>query len=82
MKYTVIVKKGCPFCKSAIELLTEIKQEGDQLDVEVENENFSREEFKNKFGKNATYPRVYFGKDYIGGYIELKDLVEEYVEEY
>ena len=77
MKYTIIVKEGCPFCRAALELLEEIVEEEDQLEIDIENKNFSRKEFKEKFGKNATYPRVYFGKDYIGGYTELKDLIDE-----
>lgn len=82
MKYTIIVKLGCSFSNAALDLLQEIKEDQDQIIVKVEGNDFSREDFKKKFGKNATYPRVYFGKDFIGGYTELKDKIDEYMEEF
>jgi glutaredoxin len=80
MKYTIIIKVGCPFCELALKLLKQIKESQDEIVVKREKIDFSREEFKKEFGKNATYPRVYFGKDFVGGYEELKDLVNDYVE--
>ena len=76
MKYSVIAKKNCPFCKGAINLLRDNMESGDELRISYEGEDFSRTDFKDKFGKDATYPRIYFNSKFIGGCDDLHDLLK------
>lgn len=76
MKYTILAKKGCPYCKGALSLIREIFKDGDIIEVNYEDEDFTRNEFKEKFGKDATYPRVYFGSRFIGGYDDLQEYLD------
>ena len=54
MKLVLYFKRGCPFCQKVKE-----KLEGKDLDVKIYyvGEDFSVEEYKKKYGDDATFPR-------------------------
>jgi glutaredoxin len=77
MKYTLLVKRHCPYCISAIEMLSNNMTKKDTIIVKYESEDFEDSDYKKKFGNNATYPRIYFGKKYIGGHDDLVELLRK-----
>lgn len=56
MSFVVLVLEGCPYCES---VLNHMKLNSLNHNKYVAGENFSFNNFKRKFGDNATYPRVY-----------------------
>lgn len=76
MKYTLLVKRHCPYCINAVKMLSDNMTKKDTIIVKYESEDFEDNDYKKKFGKNATYPRIYFGKKYIGGHDDLVELME------
>ena len=62
MIYTLLVKRHCPYCIKSIDLLLKHMKKKDSIKIYYESEQFEDNEYKEKFGKNSTYPRIYFGK--------------------
>ena len=78
MGYMMLVKPGCPYCQGAKDLFKEkgIKVKVYQADTNSQENDFSDQEFKKKYGRNATYPRIYKNDELIGGYNDLEDHFE------
>lgn len=73
-EWTVYTKEGCPYCEKAVALLKEkgkkvIVKEGakNMKLVEKEMKRVGREEFK-------TWPKIFKGRKFIGGYSDLQNL--------
>ena len=77
MKYNLLVKRHCPYCINAVKLLTNNMEKKDTITIHYESEDFEDKDYKEKFGSNATYPRIYFGKKYIGGHDDLVKLLRK-----
>ena len=74
MTFLVFSKDGCPSCAKVQQVLqlAEVKQV-----IYKVNRDFTREEFKENFGPNATYPRVVLDKKLIGGCVETVKYLRE-----
>ena len=43
-----------------------------EVDTNDQENDFSDQDFKRKYGKKATYPRIYKKNKFIGGYNDLE----------
>ena len=77
MRFSLLVKRHCPYCIEAIRVITESMTDRDTISVHYESEDFEDKDYKKRFGEDATYPRIYFDKEYIGGYEDLVKLLDE-----
>lgn len=76
MHFTIYSKDNCPYCykaKTVIELC------GHNLDIVTLDQDFSKEEFYQKFGNGSTFPQIILDETHhIGGCTDviqyLKDL--------
>ena len=68
MDYLVLSKSTCPFSQAAIKFL---KERVNNLEVYTVGRDFEIEEFKERYGQDATFPRIYENGHFIGGYQEL-----------
>lgn len=77
--YTVLLLKDCPYCHAAEELLKKHKLDYESYvfsDVHVRGKKYyDKKEFKKKYGENATFPRIYYNDKFIGGYNDLKNIL-------
>lgn len=65
MKFAVYSKEGCPFCSKIEQVL---KLSNLEHKVYKLNEDFTREEFYDKFGEGSTFPQVIMNDtEYLGG---------------
>lgn len=80
MTYVVLSKPGCSKSIEAIELLRakKLKTRIYQADTEDQKNEFTNQEFKNLFGQDATYPRVYKDGVFIGGCDDLVEYIKSY----
>lgn len=67
-EFILLVKKGCPHCKRLLDFMEKNKNRF-TCEVYISNVDFQNKEFKDKYGQNATYPRVYEVKK--NGKVEL-----------
>ena len=75
MTYTIYSRDGCPYCVKIRQVLqlAELKHVVYKL-----GQDFSREEFYEKFGQGSTFPRVILGEEVLGGCTEtVKHLREQ-----
>ena len=74
MTFRVFSKDGCPACAKVqqVLMLAEVKHV-----IYKVNRDFTREEFKENFGPNATYPRVVLDNQLIGGCVETVKYLRE-----
>lgn len=61
---TVILyfREGCPYCGRVAKKIKE-KKIKDDIQIYYCDKDFTREEFKKKYGEGATFPRGYLKKD-------------------
>ena len=71
-EYKLYVKRTCPYCVASLNLLKEKNIEAEVVYL-GEPSNMSVQEFKSKFGSDATVPRVYRNQEFIGGSVELRN---------
>ena len=62
-KFVIYSKHNCPYCERVATLFD---QKGISYDKLMLEEDYSREDFLDKFGK-TTFPRVMLGEELIGG---------------
>tara|TARA_B100001079_G_scaffold251892_1_gene244543 strand:- start:2694 stop:2930 length:237 start_codon:yes stop_codon:yes gene_type:complete len=75
MNFTVYSKDGCPFCDKIIQIL----KLGDFQYVEYKlDEHFSRFEFQEEFGGDATFPQVTINGHKMGGCTETVKYLQEH----
>ena len=80
-EFTILAKKGCPHCKRLLDFMEKNKKSF-TWEVYTSNVDFQNKEFKDKFGKDSTYPRVYEVKkngklEFVGGASETIEKFEE-----
>lgn len=69
MNFIIYSKLNCPFCvkiKQVLDLLVKNSSESSVKILELD-EDFSREAFIEKFGKNSTFPQVIMDGLHLGG---------------
>ena len=64
MNFTVYTKDNCPYCYKVKQVL---ELTGNKFSSFNLNEDFTREEFYNKFGEGSTFPQVVCDDEKIGG---------------
>ncbi|QDJ95014.1 nonessential glutaredoxin [Hypsugopox virus] len=78
-RITIFVKEGCPFCKRAIDFLTQRQFRKYKLSIydiaEFDNEYELRDYFYTLTGAN-TVPRIFVGTESIGGYSDMMELYQ------
>jgi glutaredoxin len=77
-KFYVYSKEDCVFCE-------QIRQVFNLKNIEFEEmklgQDYTVEQFKNKFGTNVTFPQIFHGDDHIGGvydtikYMKSSDII-------
>ena len=74
MTYTIYSRDGCPYCVKVQQVLqlAELNYEVYKL-----GQDFSREEFYEKFGQGSTFPRVVLGEELLGGCSETVRYLKE-----
>lgn len=79
--YTVLLLKDCPYCNAAEELLKKHHLDYESYvfhDSYVEGkEYYDKKAFKKKYGKDATFPRIYHNDKFLGGYSDLKKKLQK-----
>ena len=71
--FTVFYKEGCPY---SINTISELERLGYEYKKLVLNKDFTKDEFVETFKPECTYPRVFFGKTFIGGNDDLIEYLE------
>tara|TARA_R100001509_G_C4737213_1_gene171957 strand:+ start:228 stop:464 length:237 start_codon:yes stop_codon:yes gene_type:complete len=74
MTYKIYSRDGCPYCVKVQQVLqlAELNYEVYKL-----GQDFSREEFYEKFGQGSTFPRVVLGEELLGGCSETVRYLKE-----
>jgi len=68
-KFYVYSKSGCGFCDRLIQFMDSKGLQYEKFDL---GNDFTTEEFLNKFGRGSTFPQVHYQNANIGG---MKDTV-------
>lgn len=68
MRYTLLIKSTCPYSIAAVKFMKDKKLE---YKVYTAGKDFEVSEFKERYGQDATFPRIYRGTMLMGGYDDL-----------
>jgi glutaredoxin len=74
MEFIVYSKEGCPYCVNVKQVLELSKLNFKVLSLD---ENFTREEFYEKFGHGTTFPQVIMDGKNLGGCIDTIKYLKE-----
>ena len=74
MKFIVYSKDDCPYCYKVKQVL---ELTGNNFMVYNLGEDFTREEFIQKFGEGSTFPQVLFNDERIGGCVDTIKFLKE-----
>ena len=74
MKFLIYSKHGCPYCDKIEKVLdlSNLEHEVFKLD-----EDFTKQQFYNKFGYGSTFPQVMLDEKNLGGCIETVKYLKE-----
>ena len=75
MKVEVYSKDACPYCVKAINLLETTDLDYKEYKL---NKDFTRDEILTKFPDAKTFPIITLDNDWIGGYDQLTEVVEDW----
>jgi len=77
-KVFIFSKSYCPYCDRAKELFTDLEVKYDSIEVDKSNSDFPNHfvDFINDHAKIKTYPKIYIGEEYIGGFTEAQKLLK------
>ena len=67
MNFTLYSKDNCPFCYKIKQVLELTGNEYVEYNL---NEDFTKEEFYQKFGEGSTFPQVMYNNERIGGSVD------------
>ena len=67
MNFTIYSKENCPYCHK---VKTVLELTGSTFKTYTLNEDFSKEDFYEKFGKGSTFPQVLCNDEKIGGAVD------------
>ena len=74
MKFTVVGRDDCPWCKEATDLLSKTPYEYEYFNITERSHPLRF--FLKSLGLN-TVPQIWFGDELIGGYTDLKDHIDD-----
>lgn len=75
MKFTIYSKEGCPYCEKVKQVM-----QLTQLEHKVYSlyEDFTKEEFYEKFGEGSTFPQVILNDtEHLGGCVDTVKYLKE-----
>lgn len=64
MNFTVYTRPGCPYCDKIKQVLAALEYNVNEQVLDI---HYSREDFVNQFGHGSTFPRVLLEGNLIGG---------------
>lgn len=77
MNFTVYSKQNCPYC---IKVKQVLELTGSNFEIQILEEDFTREDFYAKFGEGSTFPQVVCNDKKLGGCVDtIKFLREQQV---
>ena len=77
MNFTVYSKQNCPYCTKVKQVL---ELTGSNFEIQILEEDFTREDFYAKFGEGSTFPQVVCNDKKLGGCVDtIKFLREQQV---
>lgn len=74
MKFLIYSKDGCPYC-SKIEQVMQLSNK--EHEVYKLDEDFTRQQFYDKFGYGSTFPQVVLGETKLGGCTDTVKYLKE-----
>ena len=74
MNFTIYSKENCPYCYKVKQVL---ELTGSNFVVYTLDEDFTREEFYSKFGKESTFPQVICNEERLGGSVDTIRFLKE-----
>ncbi len=74
MNFAVYSRKGCPYCEKIVEVLKLSKQ---RFVVYSLDQQFTREQFYNEFGKGSTFPQIIMNGKKLGGCTDTVKYLQE-----
>ena len=72
MEVEIYSKTNCVFCEKA-----KIRMQKHNPKIHMLDQDYSREEFFEKFPDAKTFPQIIINKEHVGGYFELKKWLEK-----
>ena len=72
MEVEIYSKTNCVFCEKA-----KIRLQKHNPKIHMLDQDYSREEFFEKFPDAKTFPQIIINKEHVGGYFELKKWLEK-----
>ena len=72
MDIEIYSKNNCVFCEKA-----KIKLQKHSPKIKMLDQDFSRNDFFEKFPNAKTFPQIIINKEHVGGYSELKKWLEK-----
>jgi len=74
MKFIVYSKEECPYCYKVKQVL---ELTGNEFVVYTLNQDFTKEDFIQKFGEGSTFPQVLCNEEKIGGCVDTIKFLKE-----
>lgn len=75
MEFIVYSKEECPYCYKVKQVL---ELTGSKFMVYTLNQDFTREDFIQKFGEGSTFPQVLCNEKRIGGCVDTIKFLKEH----
>lgn len=77
MSYTLIVRPECIFSERAKDLLTKLQVPFTLKVIQPENKELEFSKLRKEIGEHNTFPLVFYGKKFIGGFTDLEKFVKK-----
>ena len=74
MNFTVYSKQNCPYCTKVKQVL---ELTGSNFEIQILEEDFTREDFYAKFGEGSTFPQVVCNDKKLGGCVDTIKFLRE-----
>jgi len=74
MNFTVYSKQNCPYCTKVKQVL---ELTGSNFEIQILEEDFTREDFYAKFGEGSTFPQVVCDDKKLGGCVDTIKFLRE-----
>lgn len=75
-RFTVFGHQACGFCRQAKEVLS--SKDIDFRFIDIHEEGISKADLSKTVGRPVnTVPQIFYGKDYVGGYQELTQYLQQ-----
>ena len=74
MNFTVYSKQNCPYCTKVKQVL---ELTGSNFEIQILEEDFTKEDFYAKFGEGSTFPQVVCNDKKLGGCVDTIKFLRE-----